>query len=163
MYCIGWDLGHVWKAAENLLHDRIQSPDSPACSESLFLCRQYGILEEKRVRKAKESILHRVGSKCAIQIKPPHTHTPTLILALDGFGSSLPLPGHSTPEKKSGTHCTGWELGLVWTAAENLMQARIQSPDSPACGESLYQLRYRNPHNSWHARELTLCTKAELN
>ena len=75
----------------------------------------------------------------------------------------MPLPGHSTPEKKSGTHCIGWELGLVWTGGENLVQTGIQSPDSSACSESLYQLRYPNPHISWHARELTACTEAEWN
>ena len=53
----------------------------------------------------------------------------------------MPLPGESTPEKKSGTHCNGWDLGLVWTAAENLVQAGIQSPDSPACNESLFLCR----------------------
>ena len=37
-------------------------------------------------------------------------------------------PWPLTPEKKSGTHCIGFDLGQVWTAAENLVQDGIQSP-----------------------------------
>ena len=45
------------------------------------------------------------------------------------------------PEKKSRTHCIGWDLELFWTAAEDLVQAGIQSPDSPACCVSLLLCR----------------------
>ena len=98
-----------------------------------------------------------------------HTHTTfsfilaSFNLALDGCWCSMPLPGQSTLGKKEGTHCIGWDIELVWKAAENLMQARIKSPDSPDCRETLYQLHYPNPHISRHARELIVCTKAEWN
>ena len=36
----------------------------------------------------------------------------------------------------------GWVLGPVWTGAENLASTGIRSPDSPACSQSLYWLRY---------------------
>jgi len=42
---------------------------------------------------------------------------------------------------------TGWAPGPVWTGAENLTSACIQSPDRPACSQSLYQLRYPGPVN----------------
>ena len=98
-----------------------------------------------------------------------HTHTTfsfilaSFNLALDGRWCSMPLPGQSTPEKKSGTHCNGWDLGPVWTAAENFVQAGIQSPDSPACSESLYQPRYLNPHIALHARGFTVYTPTKSN
>ena len=36
----------------------------------------------------------------------------------------------------------GWAPGPVRTGAENLAPSRIQSPDRPACSQSLYRLRY---------------------
>jgi len=36
----------------------------------------------------------------------------------------------------------GWAKGTVWTSAENLAPTGIQSPDRPACSQSLYRLRY---------------------
>ena len=36
----------------------------------------------------------------------------------------------------------GGTSGLVWTGAENLAPTGIQSPDFPACKQSLYQLCY---------------------
>jgi hypothetical protein len=39
----------------------------------------------------------------------------------------------------------GWGIGQVWTGAESLVPARIQSPDRPARSESLHQLRYPSP------------------
>ena len=51
-------------------------------------------------------------------------------------------PWPLTPKKKSRTHGIGWDLQQVWTAAEILVQARIQSPDSPACSESLLLCRH---------------------
>jgi hypothetical protein len=36
----------------------------------------------------------------------------------------------------------GWAPGLVWTGAENLAPTGIQSPDHPACSQSLYRLSY---------------------
>jgi len=36
----------------------------------------------------------------------------------------------------------GWELGPVWTGAENLAFTGIRSPDRPARSQSLYRLRY---------------------
>ena len=41
----------------------------------------------------------------------------------------------------------GWAPGLVWAGAENLTPTGIQSPDRPACSQSLYQLRY--PAQNW--------------
>jgi hypothetical protein len=70
----------------------------------------------------------------------------SLILALDGCGWSMPLSSRFTPENKSGTHYTRWAAGLVWTCAENLVHTGIQSPDSPAHSESLYQLCYPTLH-----------------
>jgi len=43
---------------------------------------------------------------------------------------------------------TGWAPRTVWTGAENLAHARIQSPDRPAHSESLYRLRYSGPRCS---------------
>jgi hypothetical protein len=48
---------------------------------------------------------------------------------------------------------TGWGPEPVWTGAENIAPAGIQSPDRPARGQSLYQLSYpahtvhEAPHN----------------
>jgi hypothetical protein len=39
----------------------------------------------------------------------------------------------------------GWDLGLVWTCAENLAPAGIRFPDRPARSESLYRLSYLGP------------------
>jgi hypothetical protein len=36
----------------------------------------------------------------------------------------------------------GWAPGPVWTGAENLVPTGIQSPDCPACSQSLYQPHY---------------------
>jgi hypothetical protein len=36
----------------------------------------------------------------------------------------------------------GWATGLVWTGAENLAPTGIQSPDYPACSQSLHRLSY---------------------
>ena len=37
----------------------------------------------------------------------------------------------------------GWAPGPVWTSAENLVPTGIQSPDRPACSQSLFRLSYR--------------------
>jgi hypothetical protein len=87
--------------------------------------------------------------------------TLSLVLALDGCGWSMPLPSRFAPDKKYSTHFTRWTTGLVWTCAENLMHTGIQSPDSLACSESLYQLLYPTLHTAWYARELTVCTTTE--
>ena len=42
----------------------------------------------------------------------------------------------------------GWALGPVWTGAENLASAGIQSPDRPAHSQSLCRLNYL-AHNSY--------------
>ena len=39
-----------------------------------------------------------------------------------------------------------WAPGPVWTVAENLAYTGILSPDCRARSESLYRLRYPNPH-----------------
>ena len=36
----------------------------------------------------------------------------------------------------------GWATGPVWTGVENLAPTGTRSPDHPACGQSLYWLRY---------------------
>ena len=102
--------------------------------------------EGKRVRKLTRNILLRLCSKFAFQIKTSHRNTQinthlSFILALDSRGCWMPLRGHSTPEKKSRTHCTVWDLGLSWTAAENLVQAGIESTDIPACSEPVFLCR----------------------
>ena len=114
---------------------------------------------ENRERKVKGNILHRLGSKFAIQIKLPHTYTHIFILALDGCLCSMPL----NPRREIRFPLFWLGPGLVWTAAECLVQDGIQSPDSPACSKSLCQLRYPNPHIAWHAREIIACTQAEWN
>ena len=45
---------------------------------------------------------------------------------------------------------TGWTPGLVWTDVENLAPTRIQSPDRPACSQSIYRLRYL-AHGRWES------------
>ena len=91
-----------------------------------------------------------------------HTHT------LFHFGARWVWVFNATPwslnPRKEIRYPLYWVVPrLAWRAAENLVQARIQSPVSPVCSESLYQLRCPNPHISWHARELTACTPAECN
>jgi len=36
----------------------------------------------------------------------------------------------------------GWDLGPVWTGAENLAPTEFRLPDLPARSQSLYRLRY---------------------
>ena len=115
---------------------------------SHFLCRQYGSLEEKREKREKSDRQHTVSP--GFQVSFPdqtvtHTHTFSL---WRWMGVAAQCHSLATQPQESGTHCIKWEIGLVWTSAENLVQAGIQSPDSPACSESLYQLSYPNPHNS---------------
>ena len=79
-HCIGLDIGLVWTAEENLEQARIQSADSPACSESLFLWRQYGSLEEKREGSEKSDRQHTVSPGfqiCYSDQTVTHTHTHT--------------------------------------------------------------------------------------
>ena len=40
----------------------------------------------------------------------------------------------------------GWAPRTVWTGAEKLAHAGIQSPDRPAHSESVYRLSYRGPN-----------------
>ena len=85
------DTSLVWTAVENRMQAGIESVDSPGCTESLFLCREYGSLEEKRVIKLTRNILHRLFSKFAFQIKTSHRNTQinthlSFILALDSRG-----------------------------------------------------------------------------
>ena len=59
-----------------------------------------------------------------------------------------PRPGRFTPGKE-----TQYPLyrrldgppGPVWTGAENFAPTGFQSPDCPACSESLYRLSYASP------------------
>jgi hypothetical protein len=43
----------------------------------------------------------------------------------------------------------GWAPGPVWTGAENFAPTGIQSPNHPACSQSLYQLRYLAHRYAW--------------
>ena len=63
---------------------------------------------------------------------------------LDGCEWSTPRPGRFNPGKDPVPNVeeTGWAPGQVWTGAENLDPAGIQSPDLPARSESLYRLSY---------------------
>ena len=84
IHCIGLDIGLVWTAAENLEQAGIQSADSPAYSESLFLCRQYGSLEEKREKREKSDRQHTVSPGFQIcysvqTVTHTHTHTDTFL------------------------------------------------------------------------------------
>jgi len=36
--------------------------------------------------------------------------------------------------------------GTIWTAAENFTSTGIPTPDRPTSSESLYMLRYPDPH-----------------
>jgi hypothetical protein len=55
--------------------------------------------------------------------------------------NATPLPLY--PCERAGTRCVEGEVGLgpVWTGAENLASAGIQSPDRLVRSESLYRLR----------------------
>jgi len=68
-----------------------------------------------------------------------HRFTLSLTLAIDGGGWPTPGPTLFTPGKDPVpiVQEAGWALGSVWTGAENLVSARIRSPDRPARSESL--------------------------
>ena len=40
----------------------------------------------------------------------------------------------------------GWEPGPIWMSAQKFRLTGIWTPDRPARGESLYELRYLEPH-----------------
>ena len=72
-----------------------------------------------------------------------------------------------SPGKRNGTFCTGsWAgPGPVWMGAENITTNKIQSPDHPACSESLrqwYQFQINNNTRvySWH--KASCCVHEEL-
>ena len=117
---------------------------------TLLLCRQNGSLEQKRGEESEErDRQHTALSRFQVCFSD-QTHTQTHSLTHTSFIhfctrwvwvlNATPWP--LTPEEKSCTHCIGWDLVQVWTAAEFLVQARIQSPDSPACSEALLLCRH---------------------
>ena len=66
-----------------------------------------------------------------------------------------------TPGKDSGpiVQEVGWPPGPVLIRAENLAPTGIQSPDLPACSESLHRLRYPGPFRDWRLSEINGCNK----
>ena len=64
-----------------------------------------------------------------------------------GWGVSVTPRPLFTPGKDSVpiVQEAGWAPGPVWTGAENLAPAGIQTPDRPARSQSLYRLRYTAP------------------
>ena len=71
----------------------------------------------------------------------------SLTSALDRGGWSKPRSGLFTPGKRDpapDVQQAVWAPGPIWTGAENLAATEIQSPDRPACNESLYRLREDN-------------------
>jgi hypothetical protein len=68
-----------------------------------------------------------------------------------GGGRSAPHPGRFTPGKDPVpiVQEAGWAPGPVWTCAKYLAPTRIQSPDHPACSQSLYQLSYPAHPTRW--------------
>ena len=81
-YPLYW-AGHTARldSCKNLEQAGMQSTDSPACSESLFLCRQYGSLEQKRGKESeKNDRQHTVspGFQICYSVQTvTHTHTHT--------------------------------------------------------------------------------------
>ena len=67
-----------------------------------------------------------------------------LTSALDGDGLLMPHLGRFTARSDPVllVHEARWAPGPIWTGAENLASAGIQSPHRPAHSESLYRLSY---------------------
>ena len=75
------------------------------------------------------------------------------------MSSTLSLTTALDEEWVSTTRCTpgeepvsivqgaGWAPGPVWSDAEKFTPTGIQSPERPARSESLYRLRYPDPHS----------------
>jgi hypothetical protein len=61
----------------------------------------------------------------------------------------MPCPGHFTPGKEPGTHCTrGWVAPrLVWMGTQNLTPTRIRYPDRATHSKMLYRLCYPTPYD----------------
>jgi len=75
-----------------------------------------------------------------------YSSTLSLTSALDGGWWSTPCPGRFTPRNDPApvVYEAGWSQGRDWMGAENLAPSGIQSPDRPACSESLYRQTCRS-------------------
>jgi hypothetical protein len=50
-----------------------------------------------------------------------------------------------------------WASGPVWAGAENLAPTWVQTPNRPACRQSLYQLRYACRHRAFIPYLIYIC------